>query len=237
MRRLHGLLTLQSIIIILLSLNRLSSLTLGYVAPNEFLRWVDFNNMLILPLISLIAFYLLKKLIEQQASTASSYRSLTLNLMFIAGVYLLGTSYGNHEITNYLHGRYCEPTVTESVPARLCEIIIFNDDEFSHWVFFTGFLLVNVSLLWLQIVFPQSAPLTTRDRVLLVGNGLFIAAGIFANLGFEAIGLDLYVVAALTALSLWLLRRFRSQPLVIYYSTAYSVGLLATIIVKLANTI
>src|SRR5690349_11195868 len=65
MNRMHGLLAVQSVVIILLSINRLSTLTLGYVAPNEFLRWVDFNNMLILPLISLVAFYLLKKHLQR----------------------------------------------------------------------------------------------------------------------------------------------------------------------------
>ncbi|MBL8099576.1 MAG: hypothetical protein JNK81_10355, partial [Anaerolineales bacterium] len=64
MKRIHTLLVIQSIVAILVSVNRLSSLTLSYVAENEFLRWVDLNNMLVLPMISLIAFYFLKKTIE-----------------------------------------------------------------------------------------------------------------------------------------------------------------------------
>lgn len=61
LNRIHVLLAVQSLVIILVSINRLSSLTTGYVTANEFLRWVDFNNMLVLPLISMVAFYLLKK--------------------------------------------------------------------------------------------------------------------------------------------------------------------------------
>ncbi|TDC40666.1 hypothetical protein E1211_00730 [Micromonospora sp. 15K316] len=38
-RTLHILLSLQSLSIVLVSVNRLSDLTLGFVAPNEFLRW------------------------------------------------------------------------------------------------------------------------------------------------------------------------------------------------------
>ena len=52
MKKIHLLLGGQSLIIVLLSINRLSTLTLGYVHPNEFLRWVDLNNMLVLPLIA-----------------------------------------------------------------------------------------------------------------------------------------------------------------------------------------
>ena len=60
MKRIHSLLAVQSVVAILVSINRLGTWTLGYVLPNQFLRWVDFNNMLVLPLISLVAFYLLK---------------------------------------------------------------------------------------------------------------------------------------------------------------------------------
>lgn len=66
-------------------------------------------------------------------------------------------------------------------------------------------------------------------------NGLFIAAGIFANLAFEAIGLDLYIVALLAGLAVYLLRRQGARPLFIYYATAYGVGLIATGLYKLAG--
>ncbi len=44
---LHVLLTVQSLLIVLVSINRLSALTTGYVAANQFLRWVDLNNMVL----------------------------------------------------------------------------------------------------------------------------------------------------------------------------------------------
>ena len=64
MKRIHTLLGVQSLVAILVSINRLAPWTLGYVLPSEFLRWVDLNNMLVLPLISVVASYLLKKTIE-----------------------------------------------------------------------------------------------------------------------------------------------------------------------------
>lgn len=71
------------------------------------------------------------------------------NLVFIVGLYLLGASYGDHEVANYLHHRFCPEDPTSS----LCRIVIFNDDEFSHRVFFTGFVMVNTALLFLQNLF------------------------------------------------------------------------------------
>jgi hypothetical protein len=228
LRNVHLLLGAQSAVVVLVSINRLSTLTLGYVAPNEFLRWVDFNNMLVLPLASLAAFYLLKKQVEYNSALRDGGRHLALNLVFVAGVYLLGASYGDHEVTNYLHARFC----LEDSTSPLCRIVIFNDDEFSHWVFFSGFVLINTSLMLLQLLFPRAARLRPVDLGLLGFNGLFIGAGIFANLAFETIGLDLYVVALLAGLALFLLWRRGMQPLTFYYATAYAVGLAATALYK-----
>jgi hypothetical protein len=229
LKRTHLLLGVQSLVVILLSINRLSTLTLGHVAANEFLRWVDFNNMLILPLISTIAFYLLVKHLETNPPASRGGVTLWLNLAFIVGIYLLAASYGDHEVTNYLHARFCDP----DTGSDLCRIVIFNDDEFSHWVFFAGFTLINAAVMLYQLAFPHPEKPGRGDTALLILNGVFIGAGIFANLAFEVIGLDLYVVAALAALSFYLLWRNRGQPLLVYYSTAYGLGLAATFLYKL----
>lgn len=222
MKRIHYLLGVQSVLAIFVSINRLSPWTLGYVLPNEFLRWVDLNNMLVIPLISVVAFYLLKKHLEAGSKDA---RLLWINLAFIVGIYLLAASYGTHEVTNYLHTRFC----LSNPGSDLCRIVIFNDDEFSHWVFFTGFVMVNAALLWLQAVAPYKGKVTAADSVLLALNAVFLGAGILANLGFEEIGLDLYVVAALALLSAWLLWKRGRQPLFIYYTAAYWLGLLGSL--------
>lgn len=228
LRRIHLLLGIQSLVVILVSVNRLSTLTTGYVAENEFLRWVDLNNMLVLPLISTVAFYLLINDLETQERPRRG-AVLWLNLAFIVGVYLLAASYGDHEVTNYLHARFCSP----DDGSALCRIVIFNDDEFSHWVFFAGFVLVNIAVMLYQLVFPHAGTLGRGDAALLILNGAFIGAGIFANLAFEVIGLDLYVVAFLAAFSIGLLWRRGKQPLFVYYSVAYGLGLAATFAYKL----
>jgi hypothetical protein len=226
--RLHILLSIQTLVVILLSINRLSTLTLGYVASNEFLRWVDFHNMLTLPLVSLVASYLLKKLLEDKNPAQGTLSFQALGLTFAIGVYLLGAGYGDHEVTNYMHLRFC----SDDQSSDLCRIVIFNDDEFSHWVWFLGFVLMNVALLLLQGLRPATERAAGRDIVLLVANGFFIGLGIFANLAFEEIGLDLYVVAVLAILALVLLWRRGRQPLTIYYAVAYCLGLVGTAVYK-----
>lgn len=224
MNRIHILLGVQSLLAILVSVNRLGTWTLGYVLPNEFLRWVDLNNILI-ALISLLAGYLLKKTIEYNSPARDGRAHMAWNLVFIIGVFLTAVSYGDHEVTNYLHFRFCldDPT------SDLCRIVIFNDDEFSHWLFFAGFTMVNGAILFLQAVFPHQGTVTSKDTGLLLLNSLFLGLGVMANLGFEEIGLDLYIVALLAIVSTVLLLRRGKQPMFIYYTAAYWLGLVGSV--------
>lgn len=227
MKRIHVLLGIQSLLGILVSLNRLGTWTLGYVLPNEFLRWVDLNNILI-SLVSLVALYLLKKTIEYNSAEREGPSHTAWNLVFIIGVYLTAASYGDHEVTNYLHQRFCATDTTSD----LCRIIIFNDDAFSHWLFFTGFVMGNVAILFLQNLFPYREKFSNMDVTLLGLNAVFLGLAVLANLGFEEIGLDLYIVAALAIISVYLLWRRGRQPMFIYYTIAYWLGLIGSLIAQ-----
>lgn len=228
MNRIHILLGIQSLLAIFVSFNRLTDWFEGYVLPNEFLRWVDFNNMLPVPLISLLATYLLKKTLEYNSPAREGRAHLAWNVVFIIGVYLTAVSYGDHEVTNYLHVRFC---VADSI-SDLCRIIIFNDDEFSHWLFFAGFMLVNLAILFLQELFPYRGQLSGGDVGLLFLNSLFLGGGVMANLGFEEVGLDLYVVAALALIAAGLLWWRGKQPMFVYYTFAYWLGLAGSVIAQ-----
>lgn len=229
LKRMHLLLAVQSLNVVLVSINRLSAITQSYVAANEFLRWVDLINLLIVPLISVIVSQLLKQNLEAMTDVPAHATGWQLaSMAFVIGVYLLGAGYGAHEVTNYLHGRFC--ISGDEFP--MCGIIAFNDDDFSHWVFFAGFALMNAALMVLQALVPYRDRLTKGDFALLAFNGLFIALGVFANLAFEPIGLDLYVVAALALLAAVLIVRVRAQPLLIYSAVAFGVGLASTFVYK-----
>lgn len=220
MKRIHLLLGIQSLLAIFVSVNRLTDWFTGFVLPNEFLRWVDLNNILV-ALISLVAIYLLKKAIEYDSPMREAGVHTAWNLVFIIGVFLTAVSYGDHEVTNYLHVRFC----LDDPSSDLCRIVIFNDDEFSHWLFFAGFIMVNTAILFLQNLFPHREALKASDIGLLVLNSVFLGLGVMANLGFEEIGLDLYVVAVLALMSTYLLWRGGRQPMFIYYTAAYWLGL------------
>ena len=235
---LHWLLGGQSVIVILLSLNRLSPWTRGVALPHEGLRWVDVTNMLVWPLVSSALSYGALRWIEGGRGSIWWH-----GLLLLVSVYLLAAGYGNHEVTNYLHQRFCagDGMGPESrvLDARLCEIVVYNDDDFSHLVFFVGFVGVTLALLVAQAAHPRAGSLPARDRALLGANAVFLGLAVFANLAFEETGLDLPVVLLVAALAAALWRRARrrgdSVPVVAYTLAAYAPSGLAVAVAKLSG--
>ncbi|HEY7273255.1 MAG TPA: hypothetical protein VH502_11015 [Actinoplanes sp.] len=222
---LHVLLSVQSLLIVLVSVNRLSALTTGYVASNQFLRWVDLNNML-LGLLAVLVYYLIVRYLERRSGRSSG----ALGVAFVVGAYLYAASYGSHEVTNYLHVRFCPDTASD-----LCRIVAYNDDQFSHLLFFAGFIMLNVVVMLTQVTSPDAGRPTVTDTLLVVVNALFVAAGVVANLAFEEIGLDLYVVAAVAVFAVVLLWRQPHRLILRYYTVAFVLGLLVTGVLKVVR--
>ena len=212
MRRIHLLLALQSLLLVLASVNRLWDATDVAVLPHDALRLVDVLNLLVLAPASVLVF---QALLEHLGSTKR------LRLAFVAAVYLFAASYGMHEAADYLNARFCPGDPT------LCGIVGYQDDELSHLLFFAGFAGIAATLLAAQALAPATAT-TAADRLLVLANAALVAAAIVANLAFEQTGLDVLVVAAvaLAALVLWLRRGPR--PLILYYASSYTAGLLVT---------
>lgn len=233
MKRVHILLTGLSITILLLSLNRLTSFTLSYLQPFEFLRWLDFNAMIPIPLLSILLYYLILREVIYESKFKKTKLYFSLFLLFITGVYLFGASSGNHEVTNYLNTRFCE---RGNIDSPLCNIISYNDDEFSHIIYYLGFVFMNVVLLLMEYNMPRKIGMIKRDYIFISANALFIGLGIFANLAFEEIGIDLYIFGFLMVLSLYLLysKKIVSKfPITYYFAVSYTIGVVGTALYKL----
>ena len=234
MKRLVWIFTGLSVVILLLSINRLTSLTSSYLQPYEFLRWLDFNAMIPIPLASIILYYILLREIIDGSTFVKTKAYTILFLLFISGVYLFGASSGTHEVTNYLNTRFCERGALRS---QICNIISYNDDEFSHVVYYVGFVLMNISLMVTEFNIPRERGMNKKDKMIVSANAIFIGFGIFANLAFEEIGVDLYFFGSMMFLALYLFSRrswkISQYPALFYFSLSYSLGVLGTMGYKL----
>jgi hypothetical protein len=224
LRRLHVLLGVQSLLLVLGSVNRLSSATGATVLPHDSLRVVEVVNLLVVPPLSALAFYLLLEHLLDRARPAARR---ALRLGFFASLYLFALSYGIHEPANFVHERFCS-----SDTGALCEAVAYHDDGLSHLLFFAGFAGIAAVLLAGQAAGGGRA-LAGRDLALVLANASLVAAAIVANLAFEPIGLDLVPVAAIAALALWLLRRHGPRPVTVSFACSYVVGLLAVVVLRI----
>ena len=113
----------------------------------------------------------------------------------------------------------------------LCEIVRYQDDELSHFLFFVGFAGIAAVLLAAQAAGPDLRP-SRRELAPVLANSALVAAAIVANLGFEELGLDLAVIVLVAALAAWLWRRCGPRPLIVYFAAAYVTGLAVTLAVR-----
>jgi hypothetical protein len=234
MKRVHVLLTGLSLVIVVLSVNRLSSLTQQRLEPYDFLRWLDFNAMLPIPIASIVLYYLLKKDVELAGEAIRTRLLLALNVIFVVGIYLFGVSSGDHETTNYLHHRFCADRPAD---ASLCAAVVFHDDTFSHVLYYLGVIMYTLALVTIEWRFPRRAEATRRDLLPILANAAVIAVGVFANLAFEEAALDMLafgLVAAVANVLLWLTgRRWTQLPVTLYIAASFGAGLTATLLYKL----
>ena len=234
MTRVHVLLAGLSLVIVGLSINRLGSFTQQRLEPYEFLRWLDVNAMLPIPIASIVLYYLLKKDVELAGAAAGTRPSLTLNVVFMVGVYLFGASSGDHETTNYLHYRFC---TDQPVDPDLCAVVVFHDDTFSHLLYYLGVIMYTLAVVVIEWRFPRRTEVARRDGALILANAAVIAVGIFANLAFEAAAIDMVafgLVAGVANGLLWLTgRRWTQLPFTFYIAASFGAGLTATVLYKL----
>lgn len=229
--RLHLLLSLISLVVVLVSVNRKSGSTLAFVADNEFLRWAEVDNM-VLGLCTVVLYHLVTAHLRSEGQRNEGQPSrpvatAVLGVLLVVGAYTYALSFGDHEVTNYLNGRFCSGS-----SSTLCGIVAFNDDVFSDILFLAGFTVLNVVTMLTQSLFPSPRPMRPLDNLLIGLNALFIAAGITANLAFEKAVFDPFVVGATAVLALVLLKRSPRQPILRYYAVAYTLGILATAVLK-----
>lgn len=211
MKKLHLLLAAQSLILVAASVNRLWDVTDVEVLPHGALRLVDVLNLLVIAPAGLLVFHALLEHLDP---------SPRLRLAFVAAAYLFAASYGMHEAADYLGARFCPGD------PELCAIVGYQDDELSHLLFFAGFAGIAATLLAAQARATIQA--TARDRGWILANATLVAAAIVANLSFEEIGLDLIVVAAVAVLAVALWLRYGPRPLILYFGSAYTAGLVVT---------
>ncbi len=232
MKRLNVLLTLSSLNLILISVERFSPTTRLLLQPDSFFRLHEVVQLLLLILFSVLipCFVLYTITGELQTLNAGSARLLVV--LFVVGMYLYATGNGVHELASFLFNQYCPPT---NGAAELCRSTFFDDYYFGNIVYFAGAFLFTAALVLLE----QQRPVeryTGRDVTVLAINALVYSLAIIAYAAFDrvVVGLVYSVIATLFVLAVFLLRRRTpsTTPFTLYTAIAYIAGTGAALILR-----
>ena len=232
MKRLNVLLTLSSLNLILISVERFSPTTRVLLQPDSFLRLHEVVQMLLLILFSVLIPCFILYTVTGELQTLQTGRAKILVVLFVVGLYLYATGNGVHEVASFLFNMYCPQT---NAVAESCRSMFFDDYYFGNIVYFVGAFLFTAALILLE----QQRPVERfgrRDSIVLVINALVYSLAIIAYAAFDLVlvGLGYAVIATLFILGVVVLGRRSpaTTPFTLYNVIAYGVGTGAGLLIR-----
>ncbi len=227
------LLTLTSLNVLLVTVERLSPTTKILLQPYNFLRLHEVIQMLILILATVLIPALLLREVTDNFRLMQTKKGLWLFIMFVTGVYIYTTGNGLHEMASFAFNTYCD---IKNIEGNLCGGLFFNNYYFGNGLYFVGAFLMILALLLFEFMQPV-VKLTKNGMRFLIVNALVYALAIFAYSAFDVVPVGLYYSIFMTIvidMFLYLHKRpWRETPVTFYLALCYTIGTVASIVVRL----
>lgn len=232
MKTLNFLLTLSSLNVILVTIERFSFTTKIVLQPYSFLRLHEVVQIITLILFTVIIPFFLLKEITGNFGTLKTTKGTLLGLAFIIGVYFYATGNGIHELASYLFNTFCP---IKNFSSLQCQSMYFNDYYFGNILYFTGAFLMNTSLLIFERIKPN-INFSKKDLVVTSINSLVLAFAVFAYAAFDRVLVGI-VYSMLTMITVYFFlftwkKKYIRIPFTFYIAIAYTIGTLASILVR-----
>ncbi len=232
MKKLNLYLTLSSLTVLLVTIERFSPTTKILLQPYNFLRLHELVQMgLIILFTILIPFFILYE-ITGKLETLKTHKGKILALAFIVGTYFNATGNGVHEIASFLFNNYCPQ---ENFTSSICNVTFFNDYYFGNIVYFVGGFLMTVALVKLEIMWPKGG-FVKKDWIILVINSLVYSLAVIAYAAFDRVLVGLYYVLITTVvvdfLFLFSKNKYKTMPFSIYTVLTYTIGSVVSLILR-----
>jgi hypothetical protein len=229
MNRLNRAFTVTSVLVLLVTIERFSFTTTILLQPYSFIRLHELvQGPILLTLFLVVSTFVLKEI--SCGFKTLRYPSLAL---FVVGAYLYGLGEGWHEVTSFTLNQHCD---AQNISGDLCGGLFINDYYTGNVLFFLGGIAMATALMILERANPSSA---WDNRNVAIGgvNSLIYSFTFFAYAAFDLVLVGLYSTAALMLISLVFLaavvRRWRNYPYISYSAFAYTLAMVASLIVRL----
>lgn len=232
MRRLNLILTLTSLSVLLVTVERFSFTTKILLQPYNFLRLHELVQMVFIILVTVILPFFALHEISDNFKLLQTKRGLLLATLFIVGIYFYATGNGVHEIASFFFNNYCD---TKKVTGDLCGGLFFNDYYLGNIFYFIGAALYTIVLLVLERQNPVK-DFGTKDRIILLLNAIVFTFAIFAYAAFDQVlvGLAYSIFMAIVSLGFLLTAKkdFFRIPYTTYATICYVLATIASLIIR-----
>jgi hypothetical protein len=225
MNRLNVLLTLSSLNVLLVTIERFSFTTQVILQPYSFLRLHEVFQIATLILFTVLIPTFVLREVTHDFDTLKNRAGMLLLVGFVTGIYFYATGNGIHELASFQYNTFC-PT-TDGNPSVMCQGMFFNDYYFGNGLYFVGAFLMNTALIVLEGIRPL-ARASLRDMIITTVNALVYALAIIAYAAFDlvVVGLVFTLISMFTIdLLLWRAKQpIVTRPFTYYAAVAYTIG-------------
>lgn len=231
MNNLNILLTLTSLNVVLVSIERFS-FTARVLLPGEFLRLHELVQITSLILFTVLIPIFLLRFVTYNFETIKYQKGFLLFLIFIIGIYFYSTGNGFHEVSSFAFNQFCG---TASFYTGICQSLFINDYYTGNIMYFFGAALTVIPLLLFEKM-RSSKEFSRNQLLILIANSAVFAFTIFYYAGFDRVivGLIYSLIMSAITLSLFLTIKpdFRRYPIITYNTIAYLLGTTAALLIR-----
>lgn len=233
MRRLNVILTLSSLNVLLVTIERFSFTTKVILQPYSFLRLHEVFQITALILITVILPFFVLKEVTDNFDGLKKPNGVFLGLFFIIGIYFYATGNGLHEVSSFLFNTFCN---VKQFTGTMCGSMFFNDYYFGNILYFIGAFLMTIPLILFERERP-SRQFAKKDMIVIFINSIVFAFAIFAYAAFDRVLVGLvYSVITMVVVDFLLFTaktKYTFLPYTSYAALAYTLGTIASVIFRL----
>lgn len=232
MTNLNKILTLSSINVLLVTVERFSFTTKILFEPYGFIRLHELLQGPVFLTIAIVLNFFIFREVSNNFSAIKTKIGLWLGALFTAGVYLYGLGEGWHEVASFTFNQHCD---VKNFVGNLCGGLFINDYYTGNILFFKGAVAMSLALLLLEKM-NLSKAYNGKALLILLINSVVYAFTFFAYAGFDRVLVGLYSTAILMIIAdliFWSVRKkWRQYPYLTYSAFAYTLATIASLIVR-----
>lgn len=232
MKRINWLLTLSSLSVVLVTVERFSFTTKILLQPYSFMRLHEIVQIMVIILLTVVIPFLIVQDASGNFDSLKTKKGRLLLLLFVVGIYFYSTGNGVHEVSSFNFNHFCD---VKKFSGDLCGSMFFNDYYTGNILYFIGAILMNIGILLFEKMRPNKI-YEKKDLPVTLINALVYALAIFAYAAFDTVLVGMVYSLIMTGIAVYFFvlarNKYLQHPYTTYTVVTYLVGTIAALLVR-----